>query len=144
MAGDSIFANSGLGIDLDDGRTANDPRDAVPNNLQNFPVLTSAFSIGDGKFATKGTLESTPSTKKKKRAFTIQLFSNPQADPSSFDEGKTFLGQTRVTTNRRGRVPLIFVTTRPIPDGDGITATATGRVGTSEFSDPVKVDLALE
>ena len=44
----SIFRNSGLGIDLgDDGRTANDDgdTDGGPNRLQNFPVLSSATTI---------------------------------------------------------------------------------------------------
>jgi len=40
----SIFANTGLGIDIGDvGVTPNDTGDgdSGPNNLQNFPVLTS-------------------------------------------------------------------------------------------------------
>ena len=132
----SIFANGALGIDLNtNGRTANDPRDldAGPNNLQNFPVLTSA--VFDGTTIVKGTLESTPSTRKKKRAFTVQLFANPSADR---DEGKTFLGQKRVTTNRRGKASFTFVTDRVVTGM--ITATATGPGGnTSEFSDPLGV-----
>jgi hypothetical protein len=136
VLGNSIFSNSGLGIDLDDdGRTANDPRDrdAGPNRLQNFPVLT--FAVFDGTTIVKGTLESTPSTRKKKRAFTVQLFSNPAADR---DEGKTFVGQKRVTTNRRGKASFTFVTDRVVTGM--ITATATGPGGnTSEFSDPLGV-----
>ena len=45
ILGNSIYANTGLGIDLgNDGVTTNhDPEPTVgPNLLQNYPVLTSA------------------------------------------------------------------------------------------------------
>jgi hypothetical protein len=54
-------------------------------------------------------------------------------------EGKTFLGQKRVVTNREGRVSFSFQTSKPVALGDSLTATATGRGGTSEFSAPVVV-----
>jgi CSLREA domain-containing protein len=136
VLGNSIFSNSGLGVDLDDdGRTANDSRDrdAGPNRLQNFPEISSA--IFDGTTIVKGTLESTPSTRKTKRTFLVQFFSNPAADPN---EGRTFLGQKRVTTNRGGKASFTFETDRVA--GGTITATATGPGGnTSEFSDPLGV-----
>jgi hypothetical protein len=131
----SIFEND-LGIDLrGDGRTLNDPKDPDKgeNTLQNFPVLSSAGSVGDGKITIEGTLDSTPSTKKKKKSFTIQFFSSPQGE----DAGKTFLGQKRVTTNKQGKASFTFESAQPVPDRDKITATATGPGGnTSEFSDP--------
>ena len=138
VSGNSIFGNGGLGIDLaGDGRTFNDPKDpdAGPNLRQNFPEITSAEKASSGTTTVKGTLDSTPSTRKKKKSFTIQFFRNP----STGDEGKTFLGQKKVTTNRQGKASFSFQTSRPISLGDRITATATGPGGTSEFSDPVIV-----
>ena len=83
----------------------------------------------------EGTLDSTPSTKRKKRTFTIQFFANPFGE----DEGRTILGQKRETTNRQGQISLAFESSQQLALGDRITATATGPGGTSEFSDPVPV-----
>jgi CSLREA domain-containing protein len=146
ILGNSIFANEGLGIDLAFGGREQDPRDPDigPNNFQNFPELTSAERLSNDRTVIGGTLDSTPSTKRKKRTFTIQFFSNPQADTTSLDEGKVFVGQARVTTNRQGKASFTFESTRTLAVGDTITATATGKGGTSEFSDPVEVDSGLE
>jgi hypothetical protein len=139
----SIYANGGLGIDLvggaadANGVTANDPGDpdAGPNKLQNFPALTSATTFPTGTDIV-GTLDSTPSTRRTKRTFTIQFFSSPQADSSGFGEGKTFLGETRVTTSRKGKASFGF-STQAVSEGEFVTATATrNRTGdTSEFSE---------
>ena len=137
ILGNSIFSNGDLGIDLhDNGRTDNDPGDpdTGANNQQNFPVLTSAEKVSGGKTTIKGKLDSTPSTRKKKKSFTVQFFSNPQNE----DEGKTFLGQKRVTTNRQGKASFSFETSQTV--SAGVTATATDASGnTSEFSDPLGV-----
>ena len=96
----SIFANDFLGIDVGpNGVTLNDPGDGDTggNNLQNFPVLTSAAS-DSGSTTIGGTLNSTPSS-----TFTIELFSNTAADASGFGEGETFLGATTVTTDAGGK-----------------------------------------
>jgi parallel beta-helix repeat protein len=133
ILGNSIFSNKFLGIDLNgDGRTANDPKDADtgPNNLQNFPTITSPVTTT----TIKGTLNSL-----KKKTFTIQFFDNPPSE----DEGKTFLGElTNVKTNRKGKASFTF--TPPggtLTAGDNVTATATNEAtgDTSEFSDPVVV-----
>ena len=61
IRGNSIFNNFGIGIDLNSvGTTANDASDpdTGPNNIQNFPVLTSAETNG----GIVGTLNSTPNT----------------------------------------------------------------------------------
>ena len=138
-----IFSNGDLGIALDGGTedtfgvTANDPKDpdTGPNRLQNYPVITSATNLP--KFTSvNGTLNSTPGTKKKTRTFIIQFFSNTSADSSGFGEGKTFIGQTQVTTNRQGKASFGFSPAAKVPVGDFITATATRKDtgDTSEFS----------
>ena len=75
ILGNSIFSNGTtnmhLGIDLGaDGVTPNDNQDADtgPNNLQNFPILTSALKTGSTNTIT-GTLNSTPS-----QTFTIDFY----------------------------------------------------------------------
>lgn len=130
----SIFSNGNLGIDLgDDGVTANDPGDGDTgaNDLQNFPVLSSAANVS-GFTNIQGTLNSTPNS-----TFTVQFFKNP----SGTDEGKTFLGETSVTTNSSGNKSFVFGASPQVPQGERITATATSSSGdTSEFSKPVTVN----
>jgi len=153
----SIFSNGGgfnggLGIDLSgqtedaNGVTPNDPddpttskpdpdKDTGPNGLQNYPLINSATTTPIGT-AINGTLNSTPSTRKKS-TFTIQFFSNPAADsPSGYGEGQTYLGQTQVTTDRQGNASFGFAPAQPVSVGRYITATATNTKtgGTSEFS----------
>jgi CSLREA domain-containing protein len=132
----SIFSNTGLGIDLNgDGRTANDPGDADPgeNNLQNFPVITSAETpFFDGPTTIKGRLNSTLAT-----TFTVQFFSNPSND----NEGKKFIGQkTNVVTDSSGNASFTFSPNQRVALGQRITATATDpNANTSEFSDAREV-----
>ena len=126
-----IYANGGLGIDLgDNGVTPNDSGDADtgPNNLQNFPVLTSAISVG-GSTTIQGTLNSTANT-----TFRIEFFSNPSCDPSSNGEGQNFLAFTSVTT-AGNNAAINFVLPIAVTPGQFITATASDPTGnTSEFS----------
>ncbi len=127
----SIFSNGELGIDLkNDGPTPNDPGDGDqgPNNLQNFPDITSAVT-SSGSTTIAGTLNSKPN-----RTFTIQFFSNPAGN-----EGKKFLGEQSVSTDSEGNVTFTFVPDEAIRAGQKITATATGPKGTSEFSAPESV-----
>jgi hypothetical protein len=134
LLGNSIFSNSALGIDLGfDGVTLNDAGDddTGPNNLQNFPIITSVSIPDDNSSVTiSGTLESKSTT-----TFRLEFFSNPAADNSGFGEGKTFLGSTDVTTDADGTAT--YDATFPLlsPDEKILTATATDPDGnTSEFS----------
>jgi hypothetical protein len=123
-----------LGIDLEVnfqiGVTANDTGDGDggENNLQNFPVLSSATRTGD-KTTIKGTLDSTLL-----KTFTIQFFSSPLADSSGHGEGKKYLGQKSVTTDVNGNASFT-ATTPVVPAGQVVSATATKQAtgDTSEF-----------
>ncbi|HET9711103.1 MAG TPA: Calx-beta domain-containing protein, partial [Pyrinomonadaceae bacterium] len=139
IRGNAIFSNGALGIDLGNntfpqnanGVTPNDPNDpdTGPNNLQNFPVLTSVMSIGNST-TIQGSLNSTPST-----AFQIDFYSNAAVDPSGNGEGGQFLGTASVTTDVNGNATINE--TFPVALGTGriVTATATdGSGNTSEFS----------
>jgi hypothetical protein len=133
IRGNSIFNNAGIGIDLGTpGSTANDAGDpdTGPNNLQNFPVITSALTSGN----VTGTLNSTPNT-----TFRIDFYSNNGSDGVN-SEGRTYIGLTTTTTDAGGNAVFGF-SSAPLSAGQFITATATTTGGsaqaigdTSEFS----------
>jgi CSLREA domain-containing protein len=133
VLGNSIHDNAGLGIDLYPplGITPNDAGDldTGTNNLQNFPVITSASS--DGTTTTvSGTLNSNPNG-----SFRIEFFSSPTCDPSGNGEGQTFLGSTVASTDGSGNAS--FSANLPVEIGGGsvVTATATDAANnSSEFS----------
>jgi VCBS repeat-containing protein len=137
----SIFSNAGIGINLCrtvpcDGVTSNDPGDSDTgaNNLQNFPVLTSASSSG-GSTTIQGTLNSTANT-----TFSLEFFSNAACDPSGNGEGETFIGSTTVITDGSGNTSFNVTFPITLPSGRLITATATdSNSNTSEFSKCVAV-----
>ncbi len=136
ISGNSITANGGLGIDIwGDGVTANDSGDGDtgPNNLQNFPVLTSAV-LGTATTVT-GTLNSIAST-----TFRIEFFANVTGDVSGNGEGQNFIGAISGATNASGNYTIAATLPASIPVGQKISATATDPNGnTSEFSANVTV-----
>ena len=148
VRGNSIFANAGLGIDLQPlggtpGVTPNDTGDgdSGPNGLQNFPIPASVTTSLSG-VTVSGTLNSVPGT-----AFELDFYSNTVCDPSGLGEGEEFVGSWMVTTDGGGNG--VFTATSlgvgPDSDGDGVpnafAATATDPSGsTSEFSECVRVD----
>ncbi len=141
IQGNSIFGNAVLGIDLgNDGVSENTPGGphSGPNNLQNFPVLTSAVTAS-GATTILGTLNSTPDT-----TFCIEFFSNKVGDPSGYGQGQTYLGFTNATTDVSGNASFTF-TSPTVPAGQCIfTATATDPSGnTSEFSASCKTTPVL-
>ena len=138
IEGNTIYSNTGLGIDLnDDGVTPNTPGGphTGPNNLQNYPVLTSVM-FNNNNANISGTLNSAAST-----AFRLEFFSNAACDPSGHGQGRSFLGFQNVSTDGSGNASFSasFSTINP-----SISATATDPAGnTSEFSACGQTDAPL-
>ncbi len=138
ILGNTLASNGGQAIDLGgDGLTANDApasldADTGANNLQNFPVLTSANANTTGT-TLAGSLDSTAST-----SFRIEFFANrPSVADASNGEGERYLGYVDVTTDISGNASI--ATTLPnvwINAGERVTATATNLTTneTSEFA----------
>ncbi|MBI3653397.1 MAG: HYR domain-containing protein [Acidobacteria bacterium] len=136
----SIFSNTGLGINLaDDGVTPNDAGDVDtgPNNRQNFPLLTAAETDGSAT-AVKGTLNSIASS-----SYRLEFYSSPACDVSGNGEGQVFLGAINVATDVAGNANIAASLPAAVPVGQVVTATATDGAGsTSEFSACVTVVMA--
>lgn len=132
VRGNSIFSNTGLGIDLSgNGVTANDVGDidTGPNNLQNFPVITGVLSSANST-TIQGSLKSLPNT-----LFQIDFYSSAAVDPSGNGEGAQFFNTTSVNTDINGDATINVTFPAALPVGRVITATATDPNGnTSEFS----------
>ena len=136
ISANNIRGNGGLGIDLeDDGVTSNDPLDGDdgPNDLQNFPTLTSSISM-DGDAQISGSLNSEAGND-----YVIEFFNSPTCG----SDGEYYLGQTVVHTDASGDANFNVTLDQYIPDGWAVTATAYERWvtgnglaygGTSEFS----------
>ena len=119
----SIFANGGLGIDLDPtGVSPNDAGDgdSGPNQQLNFPVLSSAT-----RTSVRGTACS---------GCRVEVFiADP--DPSGFGEGRTFLAAAVADGSGNFTVAISGVSA-----GQTVTATATdGQGNTSEFAKRISV-----
>ncbi len=131
ISSNSIFSNTGLGINLElDGATPNDScdNDSGGNNRQNFPVITSANSSG-GSTAIQGTLDSAPNV-----TYRIEFFSN-SACLSGISEGQNFLGSATATTNSSCSASFTITLPVAVPSGSFITATAIDPdANTSEFA----------
>ena len=133
ILGNSIHDNTGLGIDLSPGDalgiTANDPGDgdSGPNDLLNFPVITSGVEVG-GSVTVTFDLD-TPGGN-----YRVEFFTNPSgADPTGNGEGEIY--ESAVVVSPGTGLTHSF----PGSAGDIITATATEDLGgsygsTSEFS----------
>jgi CSLREA domain-containing protein len=135
----NIFSNNNLGINLI-GLAGVDPNDGPgdpdggANNLQNYPVLSSAVS-GGAVITITGVLTSTPNI-----PFHLEFFDNALCDPSGYGEGEIFLGSVVEATNGAGTVAFNTILAAVVPSGHAVTATATDPGGnTSEFSACVTV-----
>src|SRR4029077_14543728 len=140
LPGNSIFDNARLGITLQgcgaNVATLNDDcdSDTGPNDLQNYPVITSA-SFSNGNVTLSVNLDSLANT-----TFRIEFFSSPSCDSSGFGEGRTFIGSTVVTTDGSCNAnfgPLTF----PIPSGEisAVSRKTHGSAGTFDVRLPLSV-----
>ena len=136
IRGNSIYGNggdpnySGLGIDmLSDGVTKNDPGDT--DFFQNFPVLKSVTTGATTHVI--AVLHSLAS-----KTYDIDFYANPACSnfPREFDEGKTYLGTTQVSTNASGTAAIDVTLPAATEAGARVSMIATnsetGR--SSEFS----------
>ncbi|HET6771315.1 MAG TPA: CSLREA domain-containing protein [Actinomycetota bacterium] len=131
ILGNSVSSNDQSGIDLEGGAGVNlndtGDGDIGPNNLQNYPVLTSVFSATRVLIA--GTLNSQAN-----KVYRLEFFANAVCDGTN-GEGQTFLGTTNVTTDAAGNAAFSVSLPAGVPAGQVITATATDPDNnTSEFS----------
>ena len=133
----SIFSNTGLGIDLGgDGITLNNSVAYTgPNNHQNFPVLTNVTSAG-GMTTVTGTFNSTPGT-----TFELDFYTLSTLNASGYGEGRFLLGSASVTTDVHGNFNFNFQFPTPAGGARFVTAMATDPNGnSSEFSQQFGVD----
>jgi hypothetical protein len=138
----SIFSNDESAIDLQFGTsgewfTPNDPGDldSGPNDILNFPELTSAVALPNSITIDGIIGDGLPGTN-----FLIQAFDNATCDsPSQHGEGKTYLGSVNTLTNGSGFALFQLNIQASVPAGHFITSTATTAGKTSEFSECVEV-----
>ena len=130
----SISNNGLLGIDLvANGVTANDvgDGDAGANNLQNYPVLTSAQVVSSTQVTIVGTFNSTANS-----YFRIEFFSSTAQDGTGHGEGQTYLGFVNVTTDGSGNATFNTTLAATVSAGSFVSATATASNATfTTFTD---------
>ncbi|MEO1367712.1 MAG: hypothetical protein AAFX50_11090, partial [Acidobacteriota bacterium] len=145
IRGNSIFSNTGLGIDLAtpagaDGATANDSGDGDTgaNLFQNWPQLLDATAI-DGVLTTSFKVDS--AIESSAYPLTVDFY---LADGDG-EEGAIYLeSATYEAADAQSSVRVSFANPGVLVPGDVLVATATDAGGnTSEFSNPVEVNAFL-
>ena len=138
----SIYNNAKLGIDLnDDGVTQNEllDSDRGPNNLQNFPYITSV-AINASGVDLSGIMYGEPST-----VYELEFYATPSMNPSGYGEGLLYLGTTIVSTDASATAVYALTLPATVSANAFITATATAPdKSTSEFSGPYEDALPVE
>jgi hypothetical protein len=140
IRGNSIYGSVWLGIDLSGGTqigwnvSTNDAGDgdSGPNNVQNFPVLTSA-TFASGTTTISGSLNSTANTQ-----FAIDFYRADTAHASGNGSGAQYIGSLNVTTNGAGNASFAYAAPNSGPLFTG-TATNLTTGDTSEFSPNVSL-----
>jgi hypothetical protein len=131
--GNSIYANGGLGIDLGDQgvpatNAANDAANHFgPNQLMNFPVLTSA-SFGATGTTVSGSLDTNTAGGPFPAGthITLDFYANPAPAPNAHTQGQTWLGSYTLIADGTANVSFQATGLAAVPVGqDYLTATAT-------------------
>jgi hypothetical protein len=147
IVGNRIFQNGALGIDLGGaGVTPNDPLDGDgdANDLQNFPILTSARRV-DGGTRITGVLNSRPNTR-----YDVQFYVSPACDPSGYGQGQDPMRSqadsspavVTVGTDAQGNAAY-SVLVQAAGLGQAITATASGELRPAN-NDPLHINPTSE
>lgn len=96
VIGNSIFNNTGLGIDVREweaaGWSANDADDS--DLTQNYPVITKISYPDPSHVTIQGYIVGKNTT-----SLTLSFYGNDNCDPSGYGEGMDYLGQKTVMTN---------------------------------------------
>lgn len=132
ISANEVFENAGLGIDLEgDGVTANDPGDSDTgaNNLQNYPVLSSALYDGNFHTFVSGQLDGAAN-----QTYHVEVFISDKCDATGYGQGGAYMGAVDTPANTNFTLDAFG-----LPGGTYITATATDpKKNTSEFSKCIK------
>lgn len=149
LLGNSIAGSGGLGIDLAiDGVTANDPGDSDtgPNNLQNFPVVTSATVAASNQVTIVGSFNSQHDS-----YYRIEFFANATPNSSGYGEGQRYLGFVNLRTDGSGNASGQGTFPFKVTPGEFVSATATKSdntysnfTDTSEFAQDIAVPPAAD
>lgn len=117
----SMFTNTGLGINLDTGANDN-----IPTPEVSLAVTSNSVTTVTGQFT------ATPGT-----TYTLDIYSTPTTDTSTTAEGRTWVGNATVTTDSTGVGKFSATTSTPVTVGQFIVTTITDPTNnTSEFSAP--------
>ncbi len=152
VLGNAIHNNAGLAIDIEGGtedpngvtQNDGDDSDTGGNNLQNFPVLSTASTTGSQITITGGLTSNANSY------YRIEFFASTSGDVSGYGEGQTYLGFANVATNGSGDATFNALLTVNVADGAVISATATKSdatyanfTDTSEFGPDIAATSAI-
>lgn len=140
----SLYGSGGLGINLEgalDAPSSVTPNDVTdtdtgPNDLQNFPLITSAKANAGGGIDIAFTLNSSPNG-----LFRVTAYANPVCHASGHGEGRYDSGtQAAVVTDASGSGVGTLTVPAPLPTGWGVgqvvalLARDNATHDTSEFS----------
>ena len=154
-SGDGVFEdvignNGGYGILTDNGSNHNSwaynsiyfnrfggISESANPSLQAIPVLTGVTVAPTGLPTITGLIGGSPNTNAQ---LLVQFYANPNSTSVLGYQGRTFLGQTTVTTDGNGNASFSYTPTTSLAAGENITATADFEFSsTSTFSGPFSI-----